>query len=106
MHIAPWGIVTAMCFWPARPDAPPVAADHGRPADGDLGPWGRLTLVPIVISPPPELVSTDWGGARRPTWFFPGVNADQVVQMLQAAGVPAGEAARFRSEARSEPRIA
>jgi hypothetical protein len=106
MLIAPWGIVTAMWFWPARPDAPPVAADHGRPADGDLGPWGRLTLVPIVISPPLELVSTDWGAARQPTWFFPGANADQIVQMLQAAGVPAGAAARFRSEARSEPRIA
>jgi hypothetical protein len=70
-----------------------------------IGKWGELALDPIVISPPMELVFTDWGFLRRPVWFFPGMNADQAIRMLQAAGVSPAEAAKLRLEARFEPQI-
>jgi|WetSurMetagenome_2_1015567.scaffolds.fasta_scaffold103618_1 hypothetical protein len=79
--------------------ATPVTTPH-------TGKWGELALVPIVISPPMELVFTDLGFMPRPTWFFPGANADIVAQMLQSAGVSAADTARLRTQARSEPRIA
>ena len=66
------------------------------------GPWGRLTLMPIVISPPLELVSADWGPVQPPVWVFPGTGADGVEQFLVAAGVPGPDAARVRSTARLE----
>jgi hypothetical protein len=70
------------------------------------GKWGDLKLVPIVISPPMELVYTNWGFMRQPTWFFPDANTDMVVQTLQSAGVLPTDAARLRAAARPEPRIA
>jgi hypothetical protein len=71
-----------------------------------VGKWGEMALVSIVISPPTELVITDFGFMRRPTWFFPNTNADKVAQMLQSAGVSDADVARLLTEARSEPRIA
>jgi hypothetical protein len=107
--IAPWIVVTALWFRLPAPPPPAAEADpsnHAPMEHANGGRWGRLTLVPIVISPPVELVSTDWGDVRQPIWYFPGTNADLVAQALQAAGVPAADAARLRNEARSEPRIA
>jgi hypothetical protein len=69
------------------------------------GKWGDLLLTPIIISPPMELVFTDWGFMRRPTWFFPNADTAMVAQILQSAGVAADDVARLCAEARSEPRI-
>ena len=99
-----WIEVTALWLKPVKQtsvdvgDVTPMTAAHA-------GKWGEMTLVPIVISPPMELVFTDWGFNGRPTWFFPGANADTVARVLQLAGVSAADAAQLRSEARSEPQI-
>jgi hypothetical protein len=71
----------------------------------NAGKWGELTLIPIVISPPMELISTDWGEGNQRTWFFPKASADKAAQMLQSAGVSADDVERLRVKARSEPRI-
>lgn len=97
-----WLGLVAIWLWPLRRsdprEDPPVRNTH-------VGKWGELTLIPIVISPPRELVFTDWGFMRRPTWFFPGADAEMAARLLQSAGVSADDAARICSEARSEPRI-
>jgi hypothetical protein len=102
--ILPWLGVAAFWLKPVNQtgvdveDAPPVTAARA-------GKWGELTLVPIIIAPPMELVFTDWGFMRQPTWFFPGANADMVAQTLLSAGVSAADAERLRAEVRSEPQI-
>jgi hypothetical protein len=69
------------------------------------GKWGELTLIPIVISPPMELVSADWGKIRRPRWYFPGLDIEKAAQLLQSAGVSAKDAEWIRSAAKAEPKI-
>jgi hypothetical protein len=102
--ILPWIGIAAFWFKPANM----TGVDNGNVASmtaAHTGKWGELTLVPIIISPPKELVLTDWGFMSRPTWFFPGANVEMVAQILMSAGVSGADAARLRSEARSEPRI-
>lgn len=100
--VLPWLTVAAIWLKPMHWTGN-GSADPGNP--GASGKWGKLTLVPIVISPPTELVFTDWGFLREPVWFFPGANADKVSRMLQAAGVSPADADRLRSGARFEPQI-
>jgi hypothetical protein len=101
--IAPWLGVAAFWLRPASQthagvaDAAPVKASHA-------GKWGDLTLVPIVISPPTELLLTDWGLTRRPIWYFPGASVDMVVQMLQSVGVSAADVAHLQADVRPDPR--
>ena len=102
--VFPWLTVAAIWLRPMSligigfGDAkPPIPARAGK--------WGELTLVPIVISPPLELVFTDWGFLREPIWFFPGANADRVSRMLQSAGVSAVDAERLRLQTRFEKQI-
>ena len=97
--IIPWFVKTAIGHEPVRlTSVDPVREIH-------VGKWGDLTLTPIVISPPIELVSTDWGEIGRPTWFFPGADAEKAARMLQSAGVSAPDTERLRSAVRTEPRI-
>jgi len=102
--ILPWLGVAAFWLRPARRAG--VVTGNAAPATkAHAGKWGELTLVPIVLSPPMELVLTDWGFLRRPTWFFPGANAETVAQALQAIGVSSADIGRLRAEARFDPRI-
>jgi hypothetical protein len=100
--IVPW--LTVFTIW-VKPmslvafNKPPSATSTSK------GNWGELTLVPIVISPPKELVFTDWGFMPRPTWFFPGSDADTVARMLQTDGVSAADAGRLRFNAKFESQI-
>lgn len=102
--MAPWIALAALWIKPVKKsgteigDSMPVKAARA-------GKWGNLTLVPIVISPPMELVFTDYGLMPRPTWFFPGVDAERVARMLQSAGVPDADVQRLRAGVRFEPRI-
>ncbi len=102
--IAPW--LGKADIWQNPVTETSVDIGDARPVKkARVGKWGELTLVPIVISPPMELVSIDWGSIRRPTWYFPGANAETAARMLQSAGVSATDAARMRAQAQSEPQI-
>ncbi|HUG90547.1 MAG TPA: hypothetical protein VML55_06920, partial [Planctomycetaceae bacterium] len=70
---------------PAAERVPPAAP----PSSASPGPWGRLTISPLVISPPLELVSADWGGwpPGPARWHFPGVSREEVEAFLLAAGM-------------------
>jgi hypothetical protein len=82
-----------------------IDGNHLSVKKSRIGKWGELTLVPIVLSPPMELVSTDLGEIQRPTWFFPDANGDKAFMMLRSAGVSAVDASRLRAAAIDEPRI-
>lgn len=103
--IIPWLAIAAIWL---KPESKAGANDKSiiDVKESRSGKWGDLTLIPIVIAPPMELVFTDWGFNRQPAWFFPNVNADVVAQVLQTAGVTADTAATLCASARSEPRIA
>jgi hypothetical protein len=105
MVTVPWIVIAVLMMKPgsrtvAEPDIQPTTSTH------ITGTWGQLTLTPIVISPPMELIFSDWGFMRRPTWFFPGADAAMVTRMLQSSGVSTADAARLGTQARYEPQIA
>ncbi|NLV29937.1 MAG: hypothetical protein GXY47_02175 [Acidobacteria bacterium] len=99
--VAPWLAVAAFLLKPEAPaeGRPPDPAQERR-----VGRWGKLTLLPIVIAPPMELVFTDWGFSPHPAWFFPGTDADGAVALLRAVGVPGEDADRLRGKMRTERR--
>ncbi len=102
--LLPWIAVAAL--WLKPNNLPALDAVNNPPATkARAGKWGELTLVPIVIAPPMELVFIDWGFNHRPTWYFPGANADMVGQLLQWAGISAADIARMRTQLQPEPQI-
>ncbi len=100
--VAPWLAVAAFLL---KPEAPAEGRPRDPAPEAHVGRWGKLTLLPIVIAPPMELVFTDWGFLPRPVWAFPGTDAEGAIAMLRAAGVSAGDADRLRGGTRAEPRI-
>lgn len=86
--IVPWLVVAAIYFPRPRPTAERVPA-ASPPTAANPGPWGRLTISPLVISPPLELVSADWGGwpPGPARWHFPGVSREEVEAFLLGAGM-------------------
>lgn len=105
--LLPWLAVGGLYFFRAGGAEPEARTEEpGDPtSDAKSGPWGTLTLVPIVISPPLEFVSIDWGPVQPPRWFFPGATPDTVGRLLTAAGVAGSDVARLQAAARQEPRI-
>lgn len=87
----------------ARPaaTAPPAAPD----ASAGQGPWGTLSLTPIVISPPLEYVSAEWGRNAPAEWVFPDSTTDIVSGSLASAGLSPEHIAQLMPRARVEPRI-
>ncbi|HUF47550.1 MAG TPA: hypothetical protein VMM93_07000, partial [Vicinamibacterales bacterium] len=104
--VVPWLIVAGVYFG----EAPLAPASHRAaitPTIGaEPGPWGSLTVTPIVISPPLEYVSTDDGPDGPPRWYFPGASPDQVQALLVSSGLEVSTAARIRATLRPEPRLA
>ena len=107
--VLPWLVVAAL-YWRAvpatggRPAPEPTrtAAAPGR-VTAAPGPWGTLALTPIIISPPLELVSTDWGPAAEPRWSFPGVETGDLEVFLRASGLAPADVAQVMSTARTDP---
>jgi hypothetical protein len=70
-----------------------------------IGKWGMLTVDSIVLSPPNELVSSDFGFNPQPTWFFPGDTTDKAIKALRSSGISAADAIKLRSKTRFDSRI-
>ena len=69
------------------------------------GPWGQLTITPIVISPPLEYIPAEWGRNRDPlAWFFPGASLEVMEAALSASGLSLEQVQRLRVTARPDPR--
>jgi len=105
--LAPWGVVW-MGYVGAKPS--PVEPAETQPTAAPArtareGPWGRLTLTPIIVSPPLEYVSTNWGPPEQVTWRFPGSSAELVGEFLATVGLPADTLASLRGAIRPDPAI-
>ena len=104
--VLPWLIVAGM-YWRAAPPADsdaPIAAGPttSRPTKAS----GTLQVSPIIVSPPLEYVSEEWG--RPPDeglWFFPDITAEALDTFLSSSGLAPDQIARIKANAHLEPRI-
>jgi len=106
--VVPWLVVAAVYWLGAGTDAgtdAPEGPPRGAARQAGNGPWGRLMLTPIVISPPLEYVSAEWGRNEPAVWAFPGVPPDEVGAFLAAAGASPEQVTQLRQAARAEAGI-
>jgi hypothetical protein len=100
LAVVPWAVVGAIYYRSSPPaTAPDVTPDRTVLTLKD-GPWGRLTAVPIVVSPPLEYVSTSETDAK---WYLPGLNPDDAVAFLAAQGLTPGQVSELRPAIRLHP---
>lgn len=107
--VLPWIIVGMLYFrGPGMAAAPAFPEAAGAPSgQAAAGPWGQLSLTPIVISPPLEFIAADWGrSAAQAAWHFPGVTGEMLEAFLITSGLPGEQAARLLSRARPDAAIA
>jgi hypothetical protein len=107
--IAPWLIAAGVYAWGAR-DTARQAAGAGTVTDAVTAPearkpWGQLEVRPIMISPPLELVPTNWGPIESPQWRFPNTDRLQLERFLSSVGLESGQVAQLLLATRPEPRI-
>lgn len=109
--ILPW-VIAASLYVRGRdgstePAAAAASAARVEPASaGAAGPWGRLTVTPIVVSPPLEYVAADWGRIEGAgPWRFPGVSREVVEPFLRSVGLPPESVSRLMASARPDPAI-
>jgi hypothetical protein len=103
--VVPWLVVGAIYIRrpaePAREPSPPAIESPRRSAAP--GPWGQLSVTPIVISPPLEYVAADWGRDAGPDeWRFPGTTVEVMEAFLSASGLSPDEVRRLRATARPD----
>lgn len=65
--------------------------------------WGRLTVTPIVITPPLEYIPTDEGPARPPQWHVAAPAAARLADVLGDAGLTADQVQQLRATAQADP---
>jgi len=69
---------------PARPKAPLLFGTAGVAG----GPWGRLEILPITISPPLDYMGDDLRTPpREVVWYFACTSQPQLAEMLRQAGL-------------------
>jgi len=104
--MVPWAIVGALYYrGDVAPEPAPRIEATGASARAATGPWGSLTLTPIVIAPPLEYVSADWGRNAAAEWVFPDATPDVVAAFLGSTGLAPEQIAQVMPRARQEPRI-
>lgn len=106
--LVPWLIAGVLYLGAAGRTTPAaVSATPAHPAkDAAPGPWGRLTVKPVIVSPPLEYVAADWGRREEPdAWFFPGTTTAALDAFFASAGLRAGDVARLRASAVPLPGI-
>lgn len=104
--VVPWIIVAVLYLrGDVTPDEPPQGEGTGPITQAANGPWGKLTLTPIVISPPLEYVSADWGRNAAAEWVFPDASPDVVAAFLGSTGLSPEQISQLMPRARQEPRI-
>lgn len=105
--VVPWLAAAGLYLRSAVESAPLdpfVAAGPARAAAS--GPWGKLTVFPVMVSPPLEYVAADWGRTSQPdAWYFPGTTLELLDAFLASTGLSADQAARIKSSARTHPGI-
>lgn len=100
--VLPWLVTWAIS---SRAPAPPEpAAPRGTPvvsAEGKAtGPWGELSVAPIVISPPLEYVPRELEPSGLSSWHFPNITREELDGFLRAAGISPDAVSRLVASAR------
>lgn len=99
--VLPW-LITGTIYLSGSSPSPSGPVTPGQPAESPAGPWGRLTRTPIVISPPVEYVSSNWGTPGPLLWQMPVSSPGELSSLLSTAGLGAHEIASLRSSARGD----
>jgi len=81
----------------------PASAALPHTAFTSAGPWGLLDITEIVISPPAEYLSRDWGPVQPLKWVFPGAAASDVRAILTASGLSEQNVRTLLATARPDP---
>jgi len=104
--VVPWLVVGWLYVSGGGPEeARPAEVSAAGAGTSSHGPWGRLTVTPVVVSPPLEYVAADWGRDGEPdTWYFPATSAELLEAFLVSSGLPPDQAARLRSSAQADRR--
>jgi hypothetical protein len=105
--VVPWLAAGALYLRSSVESAPldPFVAAGPAKAAGS-GPWGKLTVSPVIVSPPLEYVAEDWGRTSEPdAWYFPGTTPELLDAFLASTGLSTDQAARIKSSARSHSGI-
>ncbi len=104
--VVPWVIVAAVYFRSGgTPTGRPQIESIGPITQAAQGPWGRLSLTPIVISPPLEYVPADWGRNAAAEWVFPEATTEVVTAFLGASGLSPEHIAQLLPRARQDASI-
>lgn len=100
--VVPWLIAGALYVNAHDPEA--IANPAPPPVESPAGPWGHLIQTPIVISPPIEYVSQNWGALEPTLWHVPASTPDELAAFLASTGMAPEDAARLRATARRHTR--
>jgi hypothetical protein len=101
VSILPWVIVGILYVRAggveaSRPASPPETRT------GSAGPWGRLIVSPITVSPPLEYIPPDGMPRRRTAWHLPSTDTQTAAGFLAWTGMPAADAGRLMASARPD----
>jgi hypothetical protein len=103
--VLPWLVTWGRMAWSSpAPESELVA--EGTPTPAAYGPWGSLTLSPIVISPPLEYVAADMGPIATPEWQFPQMSREMVASSLAGVGLSDDQVRQAIAASRPDARIA
>ncbi len=104
--VVPWVVAAAIYYLHGRGASPGEPIDRTPPPSvAGAGPWGHLEVSPIIVSPPLEYVSDDWGGrgSGPDEWRFPGVSRGELDAFLQTAGFTPEQRSRIVGSAKPDP---
>lgn len=106
--LLPWLVVAGIYLRQTPSAAVEVGALPNGPAQAaSSGPWGRLMVTPIIVSPPLEYVAADWGRQEsgQSRWYFPGTSPDLLRAFLSSTGLTSDQIARLEATATPDERI-
>ena len=101
--VLPWLILAAAHLY-GFPRTPPASSAVAPSATPSVGPWGRLVVTPIVIAPPTEYVSRNWGPVEPTLWHVPATTPEEIRTLLSTSGLAGDDIARLLSTARPHRR--
>jgi len=96
--IATLALIAAGAVWGANKFFSKPAGSIGTTYTLQPGPWGKITVQPILIEAPASLLSVNFrlGDGR---WYFNARAADEVTAFLRANGLTAEQASRVAANA-------
>lgn len=104
--VVPWLIAAGIYARRAQASETPAAPVPSGPfTAGNPGPWGRLTVSPIVVSPPLEYISGDLQPSGPIAWHLPGTSPEVAASFIAWTGMAGADQSRLVNTARPNPGI-